>query len=531
MRNFQMPRGGKRENAGRKPQWNAGKTKPVKLPELLIPEILEFAQIIDRAKTNLDPDELLDLLFDELTDSELLERAANKMIALHNTKSNSSKEKSVVELRPDQATSELTPDQAIALDKMKQFVTSKRKYFRLVGYAGTGKSYLTVQFMKWLLSQKINFVGGSPTNKAVKNLKKLAREANISIEANTVAQLLGQQPELNEQTGKEEFISKHGKSIDGYRVALIDEFSMISKSNFKDIHEAVCYSDTQVIFIGDAAQLPPVGEKEPVIATSPYIGDEAVLSTIVRYDGEIAKVAEAIRSDRRYDKIVYPFQSTEDKTIVRIDRAKWLEQAIAFFKSDEYKKNPDYVRFLVWRNRTAASLNDYVREQLWGKNAPKYVVGDRMIAKTPVFRPNPGVKGKNKWQIIMNNSEECEVVGEASLIEPSGKGVMDWSYWEVPVKTDDGLSITLRVLTEDGDRKREEYLRHLKWMKSWKKYYDVLKSFDNVPYSYAITTHKAQGSSINYIFPDIADMRPCPDLQKILYTALTRARIQAFIPQ
>ena len=48
---------------------------------------------------------------------------------------------------------------------------------------------------------------------------------------------------------------------------------------------------------------------------------------------------------------------------------------------------------------------------------------------------------------------------------------------------------------------------------------------------YAITTHKAQGSSINYIFPDIADMRPCPDLQKILYTALTRARIQAFIPQ
>ena len=156
--------------------------------------------------------------------------------------------------------------------------------------------------------------------------------------------------------------------------------------------------------------------------------DESVLSTIVRYDGEIASVAEAIRSDCRYNKIVYPFQSTEDGTIVRIDRAKWLESAIAFFKSDEYKKNSDYVRFLVWRNRTAASLNDYVREQLWGKNVPKYVIGDRMIAKTPVFRPNPSVKGKNKWQIIMNNSEECEVIGKASLIEIKGKGAMDWSY-------------------------------------------------------------------------------------------------------
>ena len=264
-----MPRGGKRENSGRKPQWNSGKTKSVKLPELLIPEILEFAQIIDRAKTNLDPDELLDLLFDELTDSELLERAARKMIALHKTKSGISKDLSMDEIRPKVANTELTPDQAIALEKMKQFVTSnKRKYFRLVGYAGTGKSYLTVQFMKWLLSQKINFVGGSPTNKAVKNLKKLAREANISIEANTVAQLLGQQPELNEQTGKEEFISKHGKSIDGYRVALIDEFSMISKSNFKDIYESIHHADTQIIFVGDAAQLPPVGEKEPIVADS-----------------------------------------------------------------------------------------------------------------------------------------------------------------------------------------------------------------------------------------------------------------------
>ncbi len=49
-------------------------------------------------------------------------------------------------------------------------------------------------------------------------------------------------------------------------------------------------------------------------------------------------------------------------------------------------------------------------------------------------------------------------------------------------------------------------------------------------YSYAITTHKAQGSSIDYIFLDITDMSHCPDLQKILYTALTRAKVQAFIP-
>ena len=42
-----MPRGGKRQGAGRKAGWNSGKTKAVKLPELLIPEIVEFAKVID----------------------------------------------------------------------------------------------------------------------------------------------------------------------------------------------------------------------------------------------------------------------------------------------------------------------------------------------------------------------------------------------------------------------------------------------------------------------------------------------------
>ena len=282
----------------------------------------------------------------------------------------------------------LTPDQSAALEMMKQFVqqggrtsggnlrvphlqTPRQKYFRLTGYAGTGKSYLIVQLMKWLLNQKINFVAGSPTNKAVKNLKKLAAEAKVSVEAHTVAQLLGQQPELNEETGKEEFITQGTDSIGGYQVALIDEFSMISKSNFKDINQAVWQTQTKIVFVGDEAQLPPVGESEPIVAQSEYIQNEAILSSVVRYDGDIAKAAEEIRSDRIYNQQLYPFQTTPDKTISCLNRDDWLRKAIAYFKSDSYIENPDHVRFLVWRNRTAASLNDYVRSQLWGEDVPE----------------------------------------------------------------------------------------------------------------------------------------------------------------
>ena len=555
-----MPRGGKRQGAGRKSAWNSGKTKAVKLPESLIPEIVEFARTIDSTLVNglygeekVDSqDRLVDILFDELDDRHILEQVAQKLLTLNIDENPSididtakpytsllESPQRLKEINPEIALSStpcqpaktdfsLTPDQQSALEEMKQFVqTPRQTYFRLTGYAGTGKSYLIVQLMKWLLNQKINFVGGSPTNKAVKNLKKLAAEAKISIEAHTVAQLLGQQPELNEDTGKEEFISQGTDNIGGYQVALIDEFSMISKSNFKDINQAVWHTPTKVIFVGDAAQLPPVGESEPIVATHEYINHEATLSSIVRYDGDIAKVAEEIRSDRAYNKSLYPFKTTPDKTITCLAREDWLERAIAFFKSIEYKENPDHVRFLVWRNKTAASLNDYVRSQLWGEDAPDYVPGDRLIAKIPVFRRIPGAKGKNKWQIVMNNSEECEIVRDAKL--ETSKSTK-WEYWLVPAKTDDGLKLNLRILTPDSEESRQERMLELRERKRWRQYYDTLKSFDNVPYSYAITTHKAQGSSINYIFPDIADMRPCPDLQKILYTALTRARIQAFIP-
>ena len=552
-----MPRGGKREGAGRKPAWNTGSTKAVKLPELLIPEIVEFAKIIDSTLVDglygqekvEEEDRLVDILFDEIDDSGVLEKIAQKLLILGTNQDRQRLDIArpanvTIEVSSDrhlpspnptltptstQGSPSLTEDQQAALSKMKQFIQTRRqKYFRLTGYAGTGKSYLIVQLMKWLLNQKINFVAGSPTNKAVKNLKKLAAEANVSVEAHTVAQLLGQQPELNEATGQEEFITQGTDSIGGYEVALIDEFSMISKSNFKDINQAVWHTDTKIIFVGDEAQLPPVGESEPVIATHESIQHEATLSSIVRYDGDIAKVAEEIRSDRTFNKQLYPFKTTPDGTITCLNRFDWLKTAIAIFKSDSYIENPDHVQFLVWRNKTAASLNDYVRSQLWGDNVPDYVPGDRLIAKIPVFRRDPKAKGKNKWRIVMNNSEECEVIGDAIL---KTSKPTSWEYWLVPAETDDGLRLDLRILTNESEQLRQERMQALREQKRWKQYYDTLKSFDNLPYAYAITTHKAQGSSINYIFPDIADMRPCPDLQKILYTALTRARIQAFIPQ
>lgn len=475
-----MPRGGKREGAGRKPAWKHQPTKPIKVPIALADDIIKIAKLLDSGEISIS--EILGIV---------VVRSKDKITKLAELNSKNTEIETNIKVTPPPTPSssptvrgdvKLTPSQSAAIALMQQFVTGKSKYFRLTGYAGTGKSFLVCEFMKWLRNRKINFVAGSPTNKAVKNLKNLANLAGLGeIEANTVAQLLGQQPVLNENTGVEEFKSRQLKpSVGDYDLAIIDEFSMLNEKNFYEILNEVEFTDTKIIFVGDRAQLPPVGEKEPIVATSELIRDSYTLTEVVRYDGQIGKVAEQIRSNSKYDRLLYPFETTADRTVIKLDRTEWLDVAVDYFDSDEFKNNPDYCRFLVWRNKTAFDLNAYLRSKLWGDDCPAYVVGDRMIAKTPVFRPVAGGKGKNKWAIAMNNSEECQVTSSFQLKNFDVKRYQHWQYYNVPVVTDSGLKLDLKILTDASEKERAKELERLRKAKQWKTFTTLSKTFDNV---------------------------------------------------
>ena len=313
----------------------------------------------------------------------------------------------------------LTPDQQQAKEKILKFLKSDRRFFRLTGYAGSGKSFLLVQLIKRLQDTKILFACGAPTNKAARTLRSLSLEHGLKVNVTTLAKLLGQQPEIDESSGIQTFVSSKESTLGSYPLVILDEYSMINRSNFEDICDNVRGSlkKTKVIFSGDRAQLPPVKESEPIIATDARVTNEATLSTVVRYDGEIASVAEAIRSDSQYNERIYPFKTTSDETIHCLDRHRWLSRASELFKSQEFQDKSDHVRFISWTNRTAKALNEYVREQLWGLSVPDYVKGDRLIAKTPVFREDTKKKGKDRWVIIMGASEECEVVETPELVK------------------------------------------------------------------------------------------------------------------
>jgi len=63
--------GGARPGAGQKPKWNAGETKPVRIPAAFEQEILWFARCLDAEPTDAHRQELLSCQLELVTDSSI----------------------------------------------------------------------------------------------------------------------------------------------------------------------------------------------------------------------------------------------------------------------------------------------------------------------------------------------------------------------------------------------------------------------------------------------------------------------------
>jgi tRNA(Met) C34 N-acetyltransferase TmcA len=86
---------------------------------------------------------------------------------------------------PQKSTPKLTKAQQKALEKLKSFLRSNHSFFRLSGYAGTGKSFLICHLIDWLDAHDFEFVIAAPTNKAAKSLMQVGATVGINIEVKT----------------------------------------------------------------------------------------------------------------------------------------------------------------------------------------------------------------------------------------------------------------------------------------------------------------------------------------------------------
>ncbi len=426
----------------------------------------------------------------------------------------------------------LTPEQAEALEALLGFVNSGDRLYLLTGYAGTGKTTLLQALLTCLRQIKDDrpIVFTALSNKATKVLSSMAQRWKLKVDCMTCCKLLGLKPTIDKDTGTQTFTPDRNREslITRYALVVVDECSMINQEMWELLVKAISRLDstTQILFVGDSAQLPPVNETESLCFQQIY--DRTDLTTVIRYGGAIGLLADDVRRNLERQRLPrWESDRNAQKTegVFVLPPHQWEKLLLRAFRSEAAQNNSDQVRVLAYTNRRVRQLNRRIRAEIYGENIERFVPGERLLANTPCL---------DEDSIILQTSEECEVL-EVYRAKVQDSVLQErWQVWSLEVRTEEGQSRRLRVLHEnEGDRLALILKGHAQ-SKSWKSFWELKQFFHDVNYAYSLTVHKSQGSTFQDVFVDLPNLMTNPKVterNQLCYVAFTRAARRLFLYQ
>ena len=462
----------------------------------------------------------------------------------------------------------LNVDQRKAFDKLCNFLMSPDDSIYVIkGWAGTGKTYCVSLFVKYVLEivyptknwYKIAVTG--PTNKSVRVIKKTSGIRNPRVTFQTTHKLLGLKEKIT-MDGKQEFTNDGDfkPSINSTKLLIIDEVSMLNDDLFEKILEY--RGKTKIICMGDPAQIPPVGRPDCIpfreeLAES-YKIKTVELRTIMRQKegNAIIDSSVAIRSNigsphPQVEPITNLNEKGEGIEFLNLNspetRRNFSERLKEYFKTDRFAKDSEYAKIIAWRNKTVDTMNGIIRNVIYGEEAQtsKILLGEKLIANNPVIQ---------EGYVALNTNEEFTVTAFDVKTDnlrfmisknPDDEPVeITLKYYDADVvylnDNDEEIKVGIEILHEDSEAEFNKFANVLRLRaiekrgadKSWLHYYNFLRRYADVNYSYAITAHKSQGSTYNTTFvleDDINMNLDVVERNRIKYTAYTRASKKVYV--
>ena len=161
---------------------------------------------------------------------------------------------SAVTARKPVAAPSLNADQSAAVALLMDSIDRGDPIARLLGYAGTGKSFTVVRLLQRYAALR-PVILSAPTNKAVSVLRSMAAELGGKAEASTIHRILGLRPEIDEQRGRLVLKRFREPQIDQGALIVVDECSMVDSALMRFIQQAAHDARAQVLYVGDPGQL------------------------------------------------------------------------------------------------------------------------------------------------------------------------------------------------------------------------------------------------------------------------------------
>lgn len=469
----------------------------------------------------------------------------------------------------------LNAGQKQAFETIIDFLIDSEDYKGIVlkGYAGTGKTFLVRRLIEYIAQtdHKGAIAITAPTNKAVKVLYKAAAGNNSGLSSfvfedifdgtsrisySTIHKLLGMREVIapdGTQTFEMQNINEN-KSVN-FKYLIVDEISMLDNVICHGIMKLA--DKIKIIFIGDPMQIPPVNATDsiPFKHDSPYKYKTVELTEIMRQKGDNPIIASSftirdnISMTQPIPKLVTKVNDKGEGLIYfdeSVDKPKIKPLLEQYFKNSNFELNSDYMKVIAWTNKTVNYINDVVREILYGKNPAKFEEGEKLIVLKPIFKEfYHKKKYGHYWRLFLNTSEELTVtnVHLETLTKKIATHSLTYSAWVLTVSYSDlkgnDCEDFIYVIHESSEEDYHKMVSTLRKRaidhklsnpetrkKAWVDYFNCLKWSAQTAYNYAITGHKAQGSTYENVLiieDDIDRNRKTLERNRIKYTAYSRA--------
>ena len=454
-----------------------------------------------------------------------------------------------------------TAEQLNFCRQMADFLSGEldNRCFILRGYAGTGKTTSVAALVKVLTRFKLRASLLAPTGRAAKVMTSYSGRTALTIHKKIYRKLSAVSTDMAFQLAPN--LAENTLFIIDEASMIADEWNTKSGSSFlKDVMEFIYNGkNCGVLFVGDTAQLPPVGSLDSPALNKAYVAQsfglkvtEVELKEVVRQgqkSGILANASmlrdlinahiERVEEGNAEDKIELPkFITKGYKDIFQMTGLKLVEGLEYAYRKFDIENS-----LVVCRsNKSANVYNQQIRSRLLYREE-ELTGGDQiMVVRNNYFwlpdnESTSFIANGDMAKIIRVRNEEerygfrfSEVQLEFMDYPDAGqvtcKVMLDTLQAETPNLPYEDSKRLFEGLAEDYSHiinKRERLLAIKQ-----DPYYNALQ----IKFAYAVTCHKAQGGQWDAVFVDQGYLtEEMIDLEFLrwLYTAVTRAKDELFL--
>ena len=366
------------------------------------------------------------------------------------------------------------------IESIKKAILNESKLNITIGDAGTGKTTsVELAINKFYESRNIKTIGISTSEKATQAIKD-AEVKELLNSTNFLNQAFDKNGEINTK-----FLEQNKNSV-----LLLDEASMLSSKHYEKITEFALKSNSKIYLVGDDKQLKSVGfgnSFNDILKQTKEMNSNSIarLDETVRQKNKLAKDIALLYRDKKIDEALNLLES--NNLLVKEKSTHKLAEKIV----EDYLKDSNKSKVVIcYYNDEIDYINDKIRTNFIEQEKQK-------LKNDSSYKSN--IDFKNQFKIeVSRKDKRKEITRERSFCV--GENIVFTENF-TPDKNNRNIKINNADIGKILDiKKNKNNSFTIKVQIEDKTITFNSKQFNKFNHSFAISTYKSQGQSIDNVY-------------------------------